>query len=695
MAADSGRLNENQAKRLRVTCEHIDQLLSGIEHILGEAGSGPAFPRYIPDLTPEQRKTVGDYIARIRARLVKVLDGQGISRRQPMIRASLAISTTLLSMDVSAEEVKPRYMKGYGPLSNSAEAELNGIAGELQSLFMQFHLFMKQQAGQDLHARMKRLEESGNDLSLLETIDHVVADRGLVEFRGAIGAILDRAEDKSFEIAVFGRVSSGKSSLLNAILDTGVLPIGVTPVTAVPVRITGGEEPSITVSFAGSPEKSYGIEKLGEFATEQENPGNRMNVSRITVRLPSPRLSEGISFVDTPGLGSLATSGASETLAYLPKCDLGVVLIDAGSTLTDGDLQTILALQAAAIPVNVLLSKADLLTTEDCRKIAGYVKEHIFSECHLDLPVYPVSSRPSHVHLSTKWFDDEILPLYSRLQELRASSLTRKISVLRESVVATLQFRITRSDRTPFLPDEIIRSIEERLRQARGLIEEIRIRCERITESMMHDSREIISSSANEAALMLSGDNAGLTEPGDVLSSAIASSVRKRAGEITDLLELLAGHIQGDLETCADETGSVDRPVPDEFLNFFRGMPVFDPGSISFSPSRPPLAAVLGEQYARDHLTARIRETLGKHVGQPYTSYTRLLEDWIRRETRLFAERFETYAGRYRAQAERARNGEELSVDEIRAIKENLNMLSLPAFPVSINGTAGDEKPGI
>ena len=163
MVSGNDRLNEDQSRRLRVTCEHIDQLLSGIEHILGEVESEPAFPRYIPDLTPEQRKTVGDYIARIRARLVKVLDGQGIPRRQPMIRASLAISTTLLSMDVSAEEVKPRYMKGYGSLSNGAEAELNGIAGELQSLFMQFHLFMKQQAGQDPRARMKRLEESGSD----------------------------------------------------------------------------------------------------------------------------------------------------------------------------------------------------------------------------------------------------------------------------------------------------------------------------------------------------------------------------------------------------------------------------------------------------------------------------------------------------------------------------------------------------
>jgi GTP-binding protein EngB required for normal cell division len=677
MPPEKPALNESQAKRLRIACEHMDQLLAGIEHILGEGELEPAFPRYIPDITPGQRKTIEDYVARIRARLIMVLDGQGIPRRQGMVRASLAISTTLISMDISAEEMKPRYMKGYGNVSDDTAAELNGIAGELESLIMQLHLFMKQGAGQDPRTRMKRLEESGNDLSLLAVIEHIVTDRGLVEFRGAIGAILDRAEDKSFEIAVFGRVSSGKSSLLNAILGTGVLPVGVTPVTAVPVRISGGEEPSITVSFAVSPPKNYAIERLNDFATEQENPGNRKNVSRIMVRLPSPQLSEGLAFVDTPGLGSLATSGTSETLAYLPKCDLGVVLIDAGSTLTDGDLQIILALQEAAVPVNVLLSKTDLLTPEDCRKIVDYVKKHIFSECNLDLPVYPVSSRPSHIHLSTKWFEDEIKPLYSRLQELRSASLTRKIGILRESVIATLQFRIRKSGHAPLLPDDAVRLIEGRLRKARGFIDETRVRCERIIESMVNDYQTIISDSAGEAAKVLSGEGGNMTDPGNILRETMVFSVRQRVCGMVHLLELLSEQIQNDLESCADEMHSADSPAPDEFQIFFRGIPVFDPGVIRFTSSRPRMAPLFGEIYAYNHRVLHIQETLTRQVRQPYSSYTRVLEDWLRSETRSFSERFETYAGRYRAQAEQFLDVQQLSLDEIDAIQEDLNVLGV------------------
>ena len=87
---------------------------------------------------------------------------------------------------------------------------------------------------------------------------------------------------------MFGCVSSGKSSLLNAILETDVLPVGVTPITAVPTRITHAAEPSLTVWFSEAPRKKLEIFHLQEFATEQQNPGNTKHVTRLVVarRLP-------------------------------------------------------------------------------------------------------------------------------------------------------------------------------------------------------------------------------------------------------------------------------------------------------------------------------------------------------------------------------------------------------------------------
>jgi hypothetical protein len=268
-------LNPYQANRLRITCQYIDKLLADVEGILHTTDSHAAFPRYSTDIIPAQRRTVEDYIARVRAQLARILAGQGIAPEPPSIPASRAVHVILGAIDIAAEELKPKYMTGYGTVPESVATELNGIVGELSGLIGRFDRFLSEGVGEDLKARLNRLEQAGNDLELLERIEQIVRERGLVEFRAAIAAILDRAEDRSFEIAVFGRVSAGKSSLLNAILETDVLPVGVTPITAVPTRIAHAEESSLIVSFAEAPRKKLPISQLQEFAAEQFNPETR------------------------------------------------------------------------------------------------------------------------------------------------------------------------------------------------------------------------------------------------------------------------------------------------------------------------------------------------------------------------------------------------------------------------------------
>ena len=156
------------------------------------------------------------------------------------------------------------------------------------------------------------------------------------------------------------------------------------------------------------------------------NPENRKRVGRILVLYPSERLREGIIFVDTPGVGSLATSGAAETLAYLPRCDAGIVLVDAGSTLTPDDLKIISALTQASTPTTVLVSKADLLSAQDLEQQIAYVKRQLQTEFDAELPVRPVSVMPSHAALLERWFAEELSPLYERKQRLLQESLVRK-----------------------------------------------------------------------------------------------------------------------------------------------------------------------------------------------------------------------------------------------------------------------------
>ena len=100
-------------------------------------------------------------------------------------------------------------------------------------------------------------------MELLAKIERIVTERGLVEFRSTIASITDRLEDQSLEIAVFGRVSSGKSSLLNAILGEEILPVGVTPITAVPTRLRYHQTPLLTVWYAERPTETMDVVPSG------------------------------------------------------------------------------------------------------------------------------------------------------------------------------------------------------------------------------------------------------------------------------------------------------------------------------------------------------------------------------------------------------------------------------------------------
>jgi hypothetical protein len=56
---------------------------------------------------------------------------------------------------------------------------------------------------------------------------------------------------------------------------------------------------------------------LKEYVTEEHNPENQKGVDGAEVFIPSPLLSTGMCFVDTPGLGSVFTGNTAATHAFL------------------------------------------------------------------------------------------------------------------------------------------------------------------------------------------------------------------------------------------------------------------------------------------------------------------------------------------------------------------------------------------
>jgi GTP-binding protein EngB required for normal cell division len=623
-------------------------MLSDMEHVLHSAASQSPFPRYVPDLTPAQARVIEDHIRRLRSQLLRALAWQHMMPNPPETPATRAVTIDLAFIDIAIEELKPGYMRGYGAIPDDAVTELNGVVYELRSLVEGMERYVRQEIGTDLESRLRSLEETGCDVALLQLIEEIVTRHGLVEFRSRIDLMASRLEDNNLEVALFGRVSSGKSSLLNTLLNTDVLPVGINPITAVPTRLRYGTSLRATVAYGDGRNEDITVEELGKLITEQGNPGNLRNVVRALVEVPSPRLSQGIVLVDTPGLGSLARRGSVETLAYLPSCDLALLLIDAGMTLNEEDIGTLRLLYEAGIPAIVLLSKADLLAEEDLHRVIGYIREQLQHELGLEIDVHPVSSRLEYSMMLDHFFERELLPRFNQARGLRNNSIARKIGALRESVTAALSTTLDQERRRGHdLPSDV-GDLEEKLRRVTGEVGEQRTIL-RQGFLKLGEAPEPVLSAVENSALAWIQKHPTARVPPQQLSEWLQSAVQESVEGCIGSLRSVSRRAIDALQSMAQEMGRTDVPAHEEVESLLRDMPRFEmvaiPGEMTVGHWK-----FLGEGVVRSRIRSSLHQTVGELLKQELRQYGSALSQWSQQLMNKIEILMNSYADAYRVQ---------------------------------------------
>lgn len=136
-------LNEHHCRRLLVSCQYIDQLLASIERMIAVSSTGP-FPRYIQDLSEAEQLEMHRRVAQLRSQLVVFLKKHDVTIPGPVISARHSLLTSLGYIDIAVEELKPRYLGGYGPVPSTVVPELTRSAEELQAVVRSAMAAMKE-----------------------------------------------------------------------------------------------------------------------------------------------------------------------------------------------------------------------------------------------------------------------------------------------------------------------------------------------------------------------------------------------------------------------------------------------------------------------------------------------------------------------------------------------------------------------
>jgi GTP-binding protein EngB required for normal cell division len=183
------------------------------------------------------------------------------------------------------------------------------------------------------------------------------------------------AEDR-FNLIVIGRFSRGKSSLMNALLDTERLPMGIVPITSVITTVSYGSRERAFVEYQGSHlDIELPLDKLPDYITQQGNPGNRRAVTVARVELPSELLRRGFHFVDTPGLGSAITANNLTTERFLPQADAFMLVTSFDSPLSEEELNVLRRIAPSASRVFLVVNKHDLASPAERREALAHVHD--------------------------------------------------------------------------------------------------------------------------------------------------------------------------------------------------------------------------------------------------------------------------------------------------------------------------------
>lgn len=205
------------------------------------------------------------------------------------------------------------------------------------------------------------------------------------------------ATEDSATVLFCGEFKRGKSSLVNAIIGTELCPTDIGIATSVVTTIKYGAVKKAVRYYGNLLENADALksEEIEWDDIDKYTMGDVLEIDNtilVELSYPSPFLKNGITIIDTPGIGGLDPRHAILTHMALPKADVIVFVTDAGEPLTQSELEFYESKVLSCGKQNVVLvNKSDILTADT---LATHVSNTKLQLAKLGGPeVIPVSAK--------------------------------------------------------------------------------------------------------------------------------------------------------------------------------------------------------------------------------------------------------------------------------------------------------------
>lgn len=210
-------------------------------------------------------------------------------------------------------------------------------------------------------------------------------------------------ELKNFHVTspLVGRFSTGKSSLVNALLGRKVLAENTMPETSIPTEIVyGPAESAVLVKKDAetgevTKEKTISMEEVlhGTFQITE------WSALRLTLDDPFLKTVPAVRIVDMPGFGTSIELHNKAINEYLPESKAYILTFQSrSSTVEEDTLEFLKELKFHDMPVYVLVTKSRAVSEEELQQCVENLKRQLADDIGLkDVPVYCTNAKGKHL----------------------------------------------------------------------------------------------------------------------------------------------------------------------------------------------------------------------------------------------------------------------------------------------------------
>lgn len=211
-----------------------------------------------------------------------------------------------------------------------------------------------------------------------------------------IDPLIQHSIDFKVRFPLVGAFSSGKSSLLNALIGESIFATSIDPQTAIPAELSYSESEEFIAHYSDNAIKPISKESIHHNELSELQPDGW-----IEVKLPAEKLKllPHVLLVDMPGWDSgiqgharAIDQYATRSLAY------GVVVSAEEGNLRESIRNALLELKVLDMPIIVIISKCDKKTPEEIIEVSAHIRKEIESAIdHSPLAVVCISSRKKNI----------------------------------------------------------------------------------------------------------------------------------------------------------------------------------------------------------------------------------------------------------------------------------------------------------